>query len=105
MLRGELPPAERRHPVVARALALVRQCPRSGDPPFCLETIQSWIKRARFHLQQIFGGSLYVLRNRVAVAWPGKQRPEDQKVERPAEQLEARFNVPSHSVEALHIIV
>jgi hypothetical protein len=46
-----------------------------------------------------------MLGDRVAVARPGKQRAEDQQIERAAQQLDPGVIVPGHRVETLHIIV
>src|SRR5262245_12857227 len=90
VLARELLPPERGDAVVARALALVRLLPRRGDPSRGLEAVERGIKGAGLDLQQVFRRPLDVLRNRVAVARAGQERPEDQQVERAAEQIDAR---------------
>src|SRR5262249_34108456 len=64
----ELRAAFRREAVIARALALVRQLPGRLDQALLFQPIERRVERAGFDLQQIFGGALNVLRDRVAVA-------------------------------------
>src|SRR4029079_13828099 len=89
VLAGELPSPERRDAVVASTFAFLRQRPRSGDPALCFEEIPRRLERSGFKLQEIFRGALNVSGDRGAVARSGKQRAQDQQIERAAKQLEA----------------
>ena len=91
--------------IEAGALALVGQLPGGRDPAFGLEPIECGVQRAGLDLQQVFGGPLNVLRDRVSVARPGQERSQDQEVERAAQKIDTRRGLTSHGVETLHNIV
>ena len=67
--------------------------------------MQRRIEGAGFDLQQIFRGSLNVLRDGVAVTRPVAQRSQDQEVEGASQQVDPRRGLLGHCVGTLHIIM
>jgi hypothetical protein len=59
------------------------------------------IQRPGLDLEQVFGGALNVLGNRVAVSGPGEECAEDEQVERALEQLDAGRCIATHCVDIL----
>ena len=59
------------------------------------------IQRSCLDLKQAFGRALNVLRNRVAVSRPAKQRTEDEQFERALQQLNAGRRIMTHCVDIL----
>src|SRR5262249_17560866 len=54
--------------------------------------------------EQVFGGALNVLGNRMAVSWPGKQGAKDEEVERALQQPNAGRGITRHCVDILQFL-
>src|SRR3989442_2863485 len=105
-LRGrELSTPERREAIEPGPLTFVRQFPRGSYPTLCLETMERRIQRSCLDLKQVFGGALNVLGDRLAVSGPGKQRAEDEQVERALQQLNTGRCIVAHCVDTLRCFV
>ena len=97
----ELFAPKRREAIEPGPLAFVGQFPGGGDPAFGLQSMERRIQRPGLDLEQVFRGPLNVFGDRVAVGGSGKQRAEDEEVERALQQLNTGSAAPgalcSHS--------
>jgi hypothetical protein len=78
-----------RQRVVPRAAVVLRRAPRGRHPSLEQQPLQRGIERALADLQHVAGHALQMLGDPVAVRGAGRQRPEDQQIERPRQQLRA----------------
>src|SRR5262249_52966130 len=88
---GQLPPARGGERVEAGPSVVRRCAPLCGNPAALLEPLQGGIERAVLHEQLLGRSSLDCESDSVPVLRPEDERPKDQKVERPLEDLEPFF--------------
>jgi hypothetical protein len=67
--------------------------------------MESRVQRSCFYLELVFRGSLNVFGDGVAVSGSGKQRSEDEKVERALQELDPGRGITEHCVDILRFIV
>src|ERR1022692_1638748 len=77
---------------------LPRGFPLRRNPPFAFQAVECRVERSVLDLQQVFCRSLDVLRNLMSMSGTKQQRPQDQHVQRPLQQLDTVGGFVRHSV-------
>src|SRR5207302_10951443 len=74
-------------PVVLGFAVVLAGAPVAGEPAAVFEAMQRRVKRTLLHFEDVFGGALDDLGNRVAVRVTGGERAQDHHVERSLEHV------------------
>src|SRR4051794_9330921 len=87
-----------------RAFSLVRRLPRGRDPTLGLQPMKCRIQRTCFDLEQVFGGSLDMLRDGVTVRGTSLKGAQNEQLERPLQKRHPCRGVAPHSVDRLLLL-